>query len=168
MRPFLDLAVPGTGRRPAVRPRPAARLRPFPLLVVLTAAAVLVALTPPLSANASVYSEQLTLAAINATRSQHGLQPLVLNTELRAAARRHSAAMIRSNRLYHSDLGDLSGQALAENVGYGPTVEDLHAAFLASDLHRSIVLDPAMTQIGLAVDYDNGIRWVTQIFRQPR
>lgn len=169
MRSSSQFALPTSRAFDGVPSHPADRSWLLRLLAVLCVAPVALALMPP-TANAAVSTEQALLSAVNATRAAHDLRPLVLNTELRSAARRHSATMIARNRLYHSDLSDISGRWVAENVALGPSVEAVHAALMASPLHRGNLLDRGMTQIGVAVDYDSasGSLWVTQIFRQPR
>jgi hypothetical protein len=59
-------------------------------------------------------------------------------------------------------------QAVGENVGEGPTVSDIHDAFMHSPEHKANILDHDFTQVGVGVSVDkNGIIWVTEDFRQP-
>lgn len=168
MRPCNEFVLPESSSLDDVRSQPRGRPWLLRLVAVLCVAPLALVLLPPAAASAAVSTEQALVAAVNASRTEHGLRPLVLNVELRSAARRHSAQMIKRNRLYHSDLSDIAGRWVGENVALGPSVEEVHAALMASPLHRANLLDQGMTQIGVAVDYDSGSLWVTQIFRQPR
>jgi hypothetical protein len=59
-------------------------------------------------------------------------------------------------------------QAVGENVGEGPSVGDVHVAFMNSPEHRANILDHDFTQVGVGVSVDkNGIVWVTEDFREP-
>jgi hypothetical protein len=59
-------------------------------------------------------------------------------------------------------------QAVGENVGEGPGVNDIATAFMQSPEHRANILDHDFTQIGVGVSVDrSGIVWVTEDFREP-
>jgi hypothetical protein len=79
--------------------------------------------------------------------------------------------MASSGSLYHNPslTSDVSNwQAVGENVGEGPNVDDIHTAFMNSPEHRANILDHDFTQVGVGVSVDkNGIIWVTEDFRQP-
>jgi hypothetical protein len=79
--------------------------------------------------------------------------------------------MARTKRLSHSTgLGTkVSGwQRLGENVGRGPTLQEIETAFMASPSHRENILDPGFTQLGVGVTYDGkDYLYVAVIFRLP-
>lgn len=125
--------------------------------------------------------ERSMLARINAMRAAQGLQtgqalpPLQRNGSLDAAARAHCADMATQQTLTH--VSDSSGTpadrirsagvtatTVAENVALHQTTDAAHEALLASDAHRSNMLSPDVTHIGLAaLPSEQGI-YVTQVF----
>jgi opacity protein-like surface antigen len=139
---------------------------------VLTLAAVLLATLMPLAASASVdpvAAENQFVDLINHERTSRGLAPLANHADLIVAARTQAAAMRDAGSLFHTpDLGSVTTgwTKLGENVGYGGTVAGLHAAFMESSSHRSNVLDPAYTHIGLGVVSQDSTVWVVEIFMQ--
>ena len=115
--------------------------------------------------------ESQFVAKVNAAREAAGLRPYSVASDLISVARAHSAQMASRQSLYHNPnlTTDVQNwQAVGENVGEGPTVSDVHVAFMNSPEHRSNILDHDFTQIGVGVTVDsNGIVWVTEDFRQP-
>jgi len=72
---------------------------------------------------------------------------------------------------HNPDLGAaVSGwQALDENVGDGPSVDDLWRAFVASPHHLENLLDPQVSAVGVGVVRDgSGRLWTTQDFELPQ
>ena len=138
-----------------------------------TAALTTVAAVVPSAAVAdSTYTmESQFVAKMNAARQSAGLRPYTVASDLTSIARQHSAQMAQRQSLYHnpnltSQVQDW--QAVGENVGEGPTVSDIHDAFMRSPEHRANILDHDFTQVGVGVSVDsNGIIWVTEDFRQP-
>lgn len=109
----------------------------------------------------------------NRARADKGASPLRGDGELTAVARRWSARMAQAQSLSHNPnlTSEVSHdwEKLAENVGVGPTVAEVHDAFMASSSHRSKILDPAFTAMGVGVITDDkGRMWVTEIFMQLR
>ena len=107
---------------------------------------------------------------INLERSARGLPPLGSADDLVAVARAHSAGMARSRRLEHNSrlAVQVDGwDRLAENVGFGRSVDELHPAFMSSVDHRRHILDPRLVEIGVGVIRSGNQLWVTQVFRQP-
>jgi hypothetical protein len=140
--------------------------------LVLTGGAGVVAVVAAPTAFASSYTfESQFVAKLNAARQAAGLQPYSVAADLTSVARSHSARMASSNSLYHNPslTSDVSNwQAVGENVGTGPNVDDIHTAFMNSPDHRANILDHDFTQVGVGVSVDkNGTIWVTQDFRQP-
>lgn len=113
------------------------------------------------------------VSRVNGARSGRGLGTLTTDSELTAIARRWSQRMANDNRLSHNP--NLSREVtqdwekLAENVGVGPSVEEIHNAFMNSAPHRANILDGALTHIGIGVVVDpSGQIWVTQVFMRLR
>lgn len=120
-------------------------------------------------AQASGDLEAQFAARVTAERGAVGRGALPTEDDLVAVARQHSAAMAASNRLYHNTaLGQqVQGwQLVAENVGMGSTVDQIHRALMASPPHRSDILDARFTGIGTGVVQSGGTIWVTQVFRR--
>jgi hypothetical protein len=106
----------------------------------------------------------------NATRASKGLSVLPVSGSLASEARTHSQAMASSNSLYHSTADQYPGNwiGLGENVGVGPTCNDVQQAFLASPHHYENIVDPKWTSIGIGVvpSSDGTGLWVTVAFEQ--
>ncbi len=103
---------------------------------------------------------------INATRGTATLSALKLNDKLTEVARRHSKRMAAQGELYHSDLNRLLSanmSAVGENVGMGGSLEELHAAFMASPPHAQNIMG-GYTRTGVGVYRSGGRIWITQIF----
>lgn len=125
------------------------------------------------AAAADVGAEGDFIQRANRARADKGAGPLRSDGELTAVARRWSARMAQAQSLSHNPnlTSEVSQdwEKLAENVGAGPTVAEVHDAFMASSSHRSKILDPAFTAIGVGVTTDDkGRMWVTEIFMQLR
>lgn len=151
----------------AVLPR-----RTTPAVLVVLLVAMLGTLLAPSSARAASDggAEAAFVAAVNAERAAAGLPALVVAGDLVEVARGHSVRMADAVDLHHNDAlpDDVSGwQRVGENVGRGPAVEVVHAAFMQSPSHRANVLDPTWTEVGVGVEARDGRLWVTQVFRLP-
>jgi hypothetical protein len=141
------------------------------LMLALTAGATAAAFSPA-SAFASTYDfEAQFVAKMNAARQSSGLAPYSVASDLVSIARNHSAQMASQQSLYHNPSLTSqvqNWQAVGENVGEGPSVSDIHTAFMNSPEHRANILDHDFTQVGVGVAVDkNGIIWVTEDFREP-
>ena len=106
----------------------------------------------------------------NATRAARGLPTLPVSASLTGQALSHTQAMAVSNSLYHSTADQYPGNwlGLGENVGAGPTCDDVEQAFLASPHHYENIVDPKWTTIGVGVGprSDGTGIWVTVGFEQ--
>lgn len=114
-------------------------------------------------------SEGCFTSKINAARGSRG--PLAVDGSLVTVARRHSQRMANSGSIYHN--GGLAGEvpsgwkSLGENVGMGPTCDDIHAAFMNSPSHRANILDPDFNFVGVGVVVaGDGTIFVTEVFMQ--
>jgi len=147
--------------------------RLFAAVVLAGAVTTTVATVAPVAAfaDSSASMESQFVAKMNAARQAAGLRPYVVASDLTSVARQHSAAMASKQELYHNPnltTQVQNWQAVGENVGEGPTVSDIHNAFMQSPEHRANILDHDFTQVGVGVVVDkNGIIWVTEDFRQP-
>lgn len=106
--------------------------------------------------------EQQVMELANQARAEHGLEPLVWDAPLAAAARQHAAWVARSAQLSHQYPGeaDLAARAanagarfqeVAENIAEGPSADSLHQQWMHSPPHRANILDPRVTSIGVAI-----------------
>ena len=110
------------------------------------------------------------LADINAARTAHHLHPLKTTNDLTAVARSWAATMAKQRALSHNPkLGTAihHWRGLAENVGEGQSVPQIHAAFMRSAPHRANILDKDYTQIGIGVVVVAGQVYVVEDFRRP-
>src|SRR3954471_4909095 len=147
--------------------------RLFAAVVLAGAVTTTVATVAPVAAFAdgSASMESQFVAKMNAARQSAGLRPYAVASDLTSVARQHSAQMASKQELYHNPnltTQVQNWQAVGENVGEGPTVSDIHNAFMQSPEHKANILDHDFTQVGVGVVVDkNGIIWVTEDFRQP-
>ena len=147
--------------------------RLFAAVLLAGAVTTTVAAVSPTAAfaDSSASMESQFVAKMNAARESAGLRPYSVASDLTSVARQHSAQMASKQELYHNP--NLTSQvqnwqAVGENVGEGPTVSDIHNAFMQSPEHKANILDHDFTQVGVGVVVDkNGIIWVTEDFRQP-
>jgi uncharacterized protein YkwD len=126
------------------------------LVLAVTAAAAPASTTP----TATGYRAAL-LKAINAARAAQGLQPLTLEPHLVLAARRYSSVLARTSQLTHNALGQdvgerlsaagYRGQAYGEDLAVGMSPAGTVAAWLASPMHRQVLLSPHFRRVGLGV-----------------
>ncbi|MEA3511340.1 MAG: CAP domain-containing protein [Actinomycetota bacterium] len=127
----------------------------------------LVVMTVGLALPAQAGTEGAFLSKINASRAAAGLAPVSVHSDLVPDARAHSAEMMAAGEIYHtSPLSAVASgwEALAENVGAGPSVDSLHSAFMASAGHRRNILGD-YNYVGIGVSQsDSGQLWVTVIF----
>lgn len=118
-----------------------------------------------------VDAEAEFVARIAQERAAHALPAYEQAADLRDVARRHAQRMAAEQRWFHNPnlASEVHGWTLvAENVGYGANVEDVHAAFMASASHRDTILHTDLTQVGLGVarGADDQL-YVVQVFRRP-
>ncbi|MCA1834080.1 MAG: CAP domain-containing protein [Actinomycetota bacterium] len=121
------------------------------------------------SAFATTTSENLSAYLINHyDRAPRGLRALSLSQTLSTLARSHSYEMRNKRLLFHTiNLGSkVTGwHYLGENVGVGPDLRKLNAAFMKSYHHRANILCRCYSRIGVGVVRDSrGYYWVTHIF----
>jgi uncharacterized protein YkwD len=107
-------------------------------------------------------AERALLEDANRERVAQGLPPLRWNANLAAAAHAHALLMAQHNTLSHQFSGEAPLQdrvrsagarftEVAENVAEGPSPEMIHAGWMHSPPHRANLLDPELTDIGIAI-----------------
>ncbi len=143
------------------------------LLAVAWFGVVLVLLTTfsfPASAD-TVADERQFVQLINELRASKGLQPLLVDNELKMGSRAWSQEMANKDTLEHAN--DLSSgitsnwSVLGENVGVtsGSDVRVLFDKFVASPDHLRNLVDPEFSHVGVGVVYDaQGKLWTTHRF----
>ena len=135
-----------------------------------------IGLTSGTAGAADATAEQAFVDALNEIRAAEGLAPLRLDTELTIAARNWTDTMVgnaddgagRGALAHAADLSvgiSVYWTKLGENVGYGPDVDVLVNAFVASPSHYRNIVDPDFESIGVGVSYDaEGTMWTTHRF----
>jgi hypothetical protein len=110
------------------------------------------------------------VAATNQARAAAGLPSLSVSADLTAAATHQAQSMANTGVLSHTpNLGSglCCWAMVGENVGDGPSVAVIQAAFMASPGHRANILRAGYTQIGIGYVIDKrGTLWVSEIFRR--
>jgi uncharacterized protein YkwD len=116
--------------------------------------------TPPTSLSAD---EARLVALMNAARAAAGLGPLAVNPALETLAQEKAADMVRLGYVGHvsPDLGlPIQMEMRAGYLAWGMGAEDIaeagsvlqaFAMFRASPTHWANIVDPALTQVGVAV-----------------
>ncbi|MCW2955445.1 MAG: SCP-like extracellular [Thermoleophilia bacterium] len=109
------------------------------------------------------------LKLVNAERAKEGLKPLTYSGVLDAAAEAHNDQQRAVGAMAHEGIGDgtpgsrvnLAGwkQAWGENVAVGQaTAAQVVREWMASPTHRSNIMDPNFTKLGVAYATDAGGR----------
>ena len=122
--------------------------------------AALALLALPASAGAATTAErveQRMAAAINEVRAQHGLHALRRSSSLAGSAGRFSRWLVEHD--YFGHLGSIQassrfvalGEALSMHTGRRFRVRATLSRWMASAVHRSIVLSPVMGSFGTGV-----------------
>jgi len=140
---------------------------PLKVLVVMGFAAGLWVL----SAGVAEASESCFTSKLNAARAANGRAALSTRSDLVAIARRHSARMASSGTIFHNSRlqseAPSDWQSIGENVGMGPTCDEIHTAFMNSASHRRNILDPDYNYVGVGVVVaEDTTIYVTQVFMQ--
>ena len=109
---------------------------------------------------------QRSFDLINQERTSRGIHALVNDADMNATAQAWAEHMVAVNRLYHSTLRIPPGATrVAENVGYGGSVDSIHGRLMASTGHRNNILDARMTRVGIgSATGPDGRVWIVQLF----
>lgn len=123
-------------------------------------------------APASVSSNEAEfLTRLNLERQARRIPPLVSDPELAPTSRSWSSTMASRNALSHdpnlariASLVEPAWRGVAENVGVGYSVQQLHDAFMGSAGHRANMLNASYNRVGVGVVLSGGKIWVTVRF----
>jgi peptidoglycan hydrolase-like protein with peptidoglycan-binding domain len=137
----------------------------------LVAGAVIASAVAAAPASAVVSVDGEIGQAVNTARASAGLPGYAFAGDLAAVAAAWAGQMAGSGVLAHNPAlaSQVSGwSALGENVGYGPTADAVHQAFMNSSGHRANVLSARFSQIGIgSATSPDGRLWVVEVFRAP-
>ena len=129
--------------RPATGPQPRRRRR---LLLLAPVLALLLAACQPSPQQESVRG------LVNESRGAHGVPSLGDDVVVRYKAQQWAEHLADAGRLSHSSLSrgldGVAWVAVAENVGRGPSIRDVHEQFMRSSSHRANILDRRWDRIG--------------------
>jgi uncharacterized protein YkwD len=149
-------------------PHPGARLRLVPLVIVTVLVALITLVAPAAPAGASDASDYVS--RVNAVRAGVGLAPLQVDGELTAGCQAWAQHMADTDKLAHApDITAGISQywlKVGENVGVGPNVPTVMAAFVASPPHYRNIVDPDFNRIGVGVAYVGGRQYTCHRFMQ--
>ncbi len=112
-------------------------------------------------------AEARVVQQLNAVRASVGLPAFGVESGLTAAAQAQVARIAASGSLFHQDLHPLLAQwnTAGENVGYGPDIEVVHSALVASPGHSANMVNGSFTNVGVAVTTGaDGRIYVAQVF----
>ena len=108
---------------------------------------------------ASTTRDGALIVAVNSARALHLLPKLRIDLRLARAARFHSRDMLFRDYFAHGDLlgrmlqFHVRGRVFAENLAWESGIMSANATvarWLASPPHRSVLLDPTLSRIGVA------------------
>jgi len=123
------------------------------------------------------------VAITNEARARNSLQALATNARLTEAARLHAEQMASRGLLAHTISGaryptmqsrleavTYRYANAAENIAWNqPTAQRVMSTWLNSSGHRANILDPNLTEMGVAVAYSSrGEPYWVQVFGRPR
>lgn len=110
----------------------------------------------------------------NMERAVAGLPPLEFRDDAAALAAQHSERMAAEGRIFHNDQlfsapvrSALAAKTLGENVGYGGSIAQIHAALMGSAGHRANLLNPSFRVAGVGVAKSGSTLYITQVFIEP-
>jgi uncharacterized protein YkwD len=131
---------------------------------------VLLAVPMP-SATAGLRDRRQMLTETNDDRVARDRRAVRLNAKLSDLARRHSRAMARQGRLFHTAdperyyLRGIRWSAWGENVGYTTEdARDLQRRFMDSRPHRENILTRRFDHVAIGAVRKGGRLWVTVFF----
>lgn len=99
---------------------------------------------------------------VNQARTEHGVKPLSVNSQLVTLARRKSQDMVDNNYFSHTsptygspfDMMKNAGvkySTAGENIAGAATTESAHQSLMNSPGHRANILNSSFTQIGIGI-----------------
>lgn len=131
----------------------------------------------PISKYQTAAIQQRQIDAINALRTQNGLNALTVSTPLVAAGVTHSHDIAAQQRAWNYGSDKSTPQTRADRAGFAGLVtgelvaetylgeNDVVNAWSSNGMSRAIILDPAATNIGVAyyMEKSQKVWWVTVI-----
>jgi len=131
----------------------------FPQLIraVVSVLFVASALVPAAQATMMSKKESTLLGAVNDVRAAHNLHPLAVDKTLLAAARAHSATMIREDVFTHGSFSErlaqsgARGPAFGENLAWGVRIgaSTIVRMWMESPGHRANLLRSGWRRVGI-------------------
>ena len=113
---------------------------------------------------------QYLLDATNRLRATNGRAALHEQEQVNARAQQWADTLAAQGRLRHSNLRTLPVpfRQAAENVGYGATIQQVHAMLAASPAHRANILNRAYTTVGIGTTRGrDGNIYAVEVFVSP-
>lgn len=138
---------------------PTRRTRAMAVVVMAAALTILTACLQPAQAEVK--------DAMNADRVENSRKALPTQADAQAKAQAWAERLARENRLYHSTLSDgirTQWCSLGENVGYGPSVQAVQDAYMASSGHRRNVLDTKWNGVGVGYAKNGNRVYTVHVF----
>ncbi|MGI9603748.1 MAG: CAP domain-containing protein [Acidimicrobiales bacterium] len=137
-------------------------------LTVALMVMVFPAVSPLAPAGAQAAEETAFIDALNQMRDEVGLPPLTVHDELTALSRTWAQTMADAGEIFHANPISAGLEApwlkLGENVGVGPTVDELMNAFAASPGHYANIVDPEFSHVGVGVVWVGNTMYTTHRF----
>lgn len=113
--------------------------------------------------------QQTAFDLVNHERAAASVPSLHHDATAQAKAQAWADQLAAGGTLAHSSLSegmDDQWSRLAENVGHGSSIEQVHARFMDSGQHRSTILDASLTHLGAGIAHDHGRTFVVLVFVQ--
>lgn len=140
-------------------------------LTWLATAAVSVLALGLASSPASAGEGDRLLSLVNSARARAGLPAVAADAKLNSIASEHAQRMASAGRIYHNSSYPSQAepwQAWGENVGSGPSIDEVHKAFMQSPTHRANILSSKFDLLGVGVaTYSGGIMVVQDFLKRP-
>jgi uncharacterized protein YkwD len=139
------------------------------IVAVAALAGTLVATSPAPPAMSITARERKLMRMVNHARRAHHVRRLGHSRWISRMAERHSRAMARKNRLFHSRCLPCKFRrrgyvALGENAAVAGSVRGAHRKLMRSSSHRHNILSRHYVRAGMGVVRARGWFWITQIF----
>jgi uncharacterized protein YkwD len=107
--------------------------------------------------------------ALNADRQAHGRSSLSIHQQANNKAQAWAEHLARQNRLSHSTLSHgitVRWCGLAENVGYGSSIQAVQNSYMNSPSHRANILDSKWNGVGVGTATNGSRVFTVQVFIQ--
>lgn len=122
-------------------------------------------------------ADRRLMELVNQVRGRKGRIRLWWDDELAYAAASHLKDMLAYSSVSHRSplYGNLTRrlerlnipfEVVLENLATAPSLEEAHWHLMLSAEHRRNILDPRLTNIGIAVTHERGQVWVAEIFKR--